>query len=103
MKKQLTALTLAAGLSAISFPAFASLDEPTDKTEPVRMTDQQLDEITAGALINVVTRLRNVQFTDVDVNVNTAILTLASSKKHDGKKHDGKKYDMKKHDGKRRY
>jgi hypothetical protein len=93
MKKQLTVLTLAAGLSAISVPAFANLDQPTEKTQPVRMTEQQLDDVTAGALVKVVTILRNVRNTDVDIDVNTSVLTVASSKgkKHDGKKHDGKR------------
>jgi hypothetical protein len=100
MKKQLTALTLAAALCGISSPAFANLDQPTEKTQPVRMTEQQLDDVTAGALVNVVTRLRNVRNTIVDIDVDTSVLTLASSK---GKKHDMKKHDGKKHDGKRRH
>jgi hypothetical protein len=94
MKKQLTALTLAAALCGISSPAFANLDQLTDKT-PVKLTEQQLDDVTAGALVNVVTRLRNVRNTIVDIDVDTAVLTFASSK--------GKKHDMKKHDGKRRH
>ncbi len=100
MKKQLTALTLAAALCGISSPAFANLDQLTEKTQPVKLTEQQLDDVTAGALVNVVTRLRNVRNTIVDIDVNTAVLTFASSK---GKKHDMKKHDGKKHDGKRRH
>jgi hypothetical protein len=95
MKKQLTALTLAAALCGISSPAFANLDQPTEKTQPVKMTEQQLDDVTAGALVNVVTRLRNVRNTIVDIDVDTTVLTFASSK--------GKKHDMKKHHGKRRH
>ena len=100
MIKQLTALTLAAGLCGISSPAFANLDQLIEKTQPVKMTEQQLDDVTAGALVKVVTNLRNVRNTDVDIDVDTSILTLASSK---GKKHDMKKHDGKKHDGKRRH
>jgi hypothetical protein len=105
MKKQLTALTLAAALCGISSPAFANLDQPTEKTQPVKMTAQQLDDVTAGALVKVVTNLRNVRNTDVDIDVDTTILNLSSSKgkKHDMKKHDMKKHDGKKHDGKRRH
>ena len=111
MKKQLTALTLAAALCGISSPAFANLDQLTEKTQPVKMTEQQLDDVTAGAFVNIhtvtITNLRNVRNTevDIDVDVDSTVLTLASSKgkKHDMKKHDGKKHFGKKHDGKRRY
>lgn len=48
MKKQLIALALAAGLSAVSLPAFAEQDQPTEKKQPVKMTDQEMDNVTAG-------------------------------------------------------
>jgi hypothetical protein len=51
MKKQLIALTLALGLGSISIPAFAGQDELGDTKQPVKMTDQQMDEVTAGAIL----------------------------------------------------
>jgi|SwirhisoilCB2_FD_contig_31_26162475_length_350_multi_48_in_0_out_0_1 hypothetical protein len=48
MKKQLIALTLAAGLSAVSLPAFAEQDQPVEKKQPVKMTEQEMDNVTAG-------------------------------------------------------
>ena len=48
MKKQLIALTFAVGLSAVSLPAFAEQGQPTEKKEPVKMTDQEMDNVTAG-------------------------------------------------------
>lgn len=78
MRKSLIALTLAAGLSAISLPAFAEQNQPTEKKQPVRMTDQQMDDVTAGALVNVVTNLRNTRRTtvnldlDLDINIDNS-------------------------------
>ena len=51
MKKQLIALTLALGLGSISIPAFAGQDELGDRKQPVKMTDQQMDDVTAGAIV----------------------------------------------------
>jgi hypothetical protein len=50
MKKQLIALTLALGLGSTSIPAFAGQDELGEKKQPVKMTDQQMDDVTAGAI-----------------------------------------------------
>lgn len=51
MKKQLIALTLALGLGSTSIPAFAGQDELGDRKQPVKMTDQQMDDVTAGAIV----------------------------------------------------
>jgi hypothetical protein len=51
MKKQLIALTLALGLGSASIPAFAGDDDLGDKKQPVKMTDQQMDDVTAGAIL----------------------------------------------------
>ena len=50
MKKQLIALTLALGLGSTSIPAFAGQDEIGERKQPVKMTDQQMDDVTAGAV-----------------------------------------------------
>lgn len=50
MKKQLIALTLALGVCSTSIPAFAGQDELGEKKQPVKMTDQQMDDVTAGAI-----------------------------------------------------
>ena len=64
MRKPLLAFTLATGLSAFAVTASA---------EPVKMTDQQMDEITGGALIDVTNILTNVRRTTVDVYVDVDI------------------------------
>lgn len=64
MRKPLLAFTLAAGLSAFAVTASA---------EPVKMTDQQMDEITGGALIDVTNILTNVRRTTVDVYLDVDI------------------------------
>ena len=51
MKKQLVALMLALGLGSASIPAFAGQDEPGERKQPVKMTDHEMDEVTAGAIV----------------------------------------------------
>lgn len=62
MKKQLIALTFAVGLSAVSLPAFAEQGQPTEKKEPVKMTDQEMDDVTAG-LVALKLSVRNASAT----------------------------------------
>ena len=50
MKKQLMALAFAVGLSAVSLPAFAEQGQPSEKKQPVKMSEQEMDSITAGLL-----------------------------------------------------
>ena len=64
MKKQLIALALSAGLSAISLPAFAEQDQLPEKKQPVKMTEEQMDSVTAG-LIAIGLHVRNNSVTSV--------------------------------------
>jgi hypothetical protein len=56
MKKELALFTLALGLAATA-PAFAGEEKITPKKQPVKMTETQMDKVTAGArqegLVNV--------------------------------------------------
>ena len=65
MKKELAAFTLALGLASTA-PAFAGGEKITAKKQPVKMTEQQLDNV-AGGLITL------VAFDVVDVNVRNAL------------------------------
>ena len=78
MRKPLLAFTLAAGLSAFAVTASA---------EPVKMTDQQMDEITGGALIEVTTILKNTRRTSVDVNLDLDVDIDNSVHKNSKKDH----------------
>jgi hypothetical protein len=57
MKKQLTVVALSLGLASAA-PAFANeeadREKITPKNQPVKMTDQQLDEVAGGQLVTVV-------------------------------------------------
>ena len=44
MKKELTVFALAAGLISFSFPPFAQPDGAPETRQPVKMTEQQLDD-----------------------------------------------------------
>ena len=79
MKKQVTVLALAAGLSTFSLPAFAEQDEANRQTVN-KMTEEQMDEVTAGLFVKK--------------------LIVKFSNRHDKhfKLHDGKRYH--KHHGK---
>jgi hypothetical protein len=76
MKKELAVFALTIGLTSTA-PAFAGGDKMTakgekigTKTEPVKMTDQQLDEVTAGALVNVIAfDVVDIRHVVEDVNV----------------------------------
>ena len=45
MKKELTVFALAAGLTSFSLPGFAEQDEATETRQPVKMTEQQLNDV----------------------------------------------------------
>jgi hypothetical protein len=62
--KKLAVFTLALGLGASSVPAFAQADKADNKIADkklVKMTDDQLDKVTAGDNICVVCANANVQ------------------------------------------
>ena len=50
MKKQLIALTLALGVGS-TIPAFGGDNDLGERKQPVKMTDQQMDDVTAGAIL----------------------------------------------------
>jgi len=77
MKHRIAILAVSLGLAA-SPAAFADNDgkEPEKKAQPVQMSEAQLDNVTAGALINAVlvdvVDVRNVDV-DVAIPVNAAV------------------------------
>ena len=81
MKKELAILALAIGVASTA-PAFAG--EPlTAKKQPVKMTDQQLDNVAGGLVTIVAVDVVDVQTGDIlrtlNVPVNAAIAVLGNA------------------------
>jgi hypothetical protein len=81
MKKQLIALALAVGLGSMSTPAFAGQGD-IDTNRPVKLTDQEMDNVTAGELVLVALSFSNVLAQKISVNVaaQTAVQAAIHSK-----------------------
>ena len=81
MKKQLAVFALAIGFAS-SAPAFADDKEATAKKQPVKMTETQMDQVTAGArqegVINVAVEDTEV-VKNVQVGVQAAVAVLGTA------------------------
>jgi hypothetical protein len=71
MKKELAVFALALGLASTA-PAFAGGEKITPKKHPVKMTDDQMDKVTAGQ-INIGGGLIDVDVQNVDVVKDVAV------------------------------
>ncbi|HEX2225919.1 MAG TPA: hypothetical protein VHM64_02180 [Candidatus Binatia bacterium] len=91
MKKPFAALALAAGLATISLPAFANEDPEFGKKQPVRMTDGQLGEITAGALVKTKKTIVHTEgsYVKVEIEADGAFITVDI--RFNGKRHHNSK------------
>lgn len=83
MKKELAVFTLAIGLASTA-PAFAGGEKVTAKKQPVKMTEQQLDRVTAaghhsGLITIEVERNEIVKNVNVDVKAQTQVVALGAA------------------------
>ena len=83
MKKQIAVCALVLGLGATS-AAFAAENKVTEKNQPVKMSDQQLDNVAGGQLVQIIAvDVVDVTTGDilrtVNVPVNAAIAVLGNA------------------------
>ena len=79
MKKELAVFTLALGLASTA-PAFAGetgTKESTEKKQPVKMTEQQLDNVAGGQLIGPIIVFDVVDANNVLRNANVNVPVIA--------------------------
>ena len=85
MKKELAVCALVLGLGATA-PSFAKEDKLAEKKQPVKMTEQQLDNVAGGQLIEVIAidvvdvrTDRTLQNINIPVNAAVAVLGRAGA------------------------
>ena len=82
MKRQIAVCALVLGLGATT-QAFATDNKVTDKKQPVKMTEQQLDNVTGGLIpitvvaIDVVDVRTDRTLSQINIPVNAAVLGAA--------------------------
>jgi hypothetical protein len=70
MKKMLTVLALATGFNSFSLPALPEQDEAMQTRQPIKMTDQELGEVTTGEWVKLVVDTRNTRRKRMDVDID---------------------------------
>ena len=69
-------VSIPAALALIASPVLAA-DEPAASGEPVKLTDSELNDVTAGGLLDIVVTIQNsnfvVQLNNVSINAATVV------------------------------